>query len=82
MAQSYELALTATPQLVTLPAGTSWWGLTPPVANAVIISHKWAVGDTGGPVNPTYGVPCMGVSTQLTFYVWSASNITVTIWSA
>lgn len=82
VAQSYEIALTTSPQQVTLPTGSTWWGLTPPVANAIVISHKWAAGDTGGPVNTVYGVPCMGVGSQLTFYLWSASAVTVTLWSA
>ena len=82
VAQSYELALTNTPQQVTLPTGTIWWGMAPPVSNTTVIYHKWDSGDSGGPVNTTYGVPCMGVGSQLSFYLWADSDVTVTLWSA
>jgi len=82
-AQSYSLALTATPVQVTLPANTLWFGVQPPSNNSVALHHKWLAGDTGSLINSAYGIPCCSVDpTQLTFYLWSASNVTVTIWSA
>lgn len=83
VAQSYSLALTTSPVLVTLPANTQWFGVQPPPSNAVAIHHKWAVGDTGSLVNATYGIPCLAVDPAgLTFYLWASGPVTVTIWSA
>jgi hypothetical protein len=77
------LNLTTTPQLVTLPANTLWFGIEPPPNNDIPISHKWSVGDTGSVINMTYGIPCCGVDpSHLTFYIWAASDVTVTLWSA
>jgi hypothetical protein len=80
--QSYELALTNTPVLVTLPANTQWFGVMPPPNNSVGIHHKWAVGDTGGKINPQVGIPAMGVdSSSLSFYLWADSAVVVQVWS-
>jgi hypothetical protein len=82
LAQSFLQALTSTPVEITLPAGTQWWGLTPPAGNEVAITHQWQTGDTGGQIHPQYGVPCLAVAPgSLTFWLSSASAIEVTIWS-
>jgi hypothetical protein len=58
------------------------FGVQMPFDNTIAVSHKWATGDTGGKIHLSYGIPAMCVdSGNLTFYLWSASNVTVTLWS-
>lgn len=77
--QSLPITLAAnTPYLVTFPLNTKFFGLRMLPNNTIGVAIKGAIGDTGITGDPTYGQPCVTISsTQTTIYLQAVSNVTL-----
>lgn len=76
--QSYQIAIGTVPVEITLPTNTIFFSVIPQESNTIPISFGWS-SSYMEPISPLLGIPCLGVSTQLTFWLSSTSSTIVNI---